>query len=331
VEGQNVTVDYQWADDQLDHLPELVQEIIRRRPAVIVGNVLAVRVVQAATTSIPIVFVAGSDPVEIGLVSSLNRPGGNITGVVFTSSDLSAKRLELLDGLVAKSSTIAVLLDPNAPGYELQKKDAEDAGRTLGRRLLFVDASDERELHAAFEAIAKNGAGGLLLGSSAYYSAGAGKLQFWRRDMDCLRRAAPAVSQRSDCWPATGRVKPTPTAVPATRWATSSAAARQPCRNAGRAGDQAGPRDQPCDRQSPFYRYPTHIAGDCRRGDRLENLAHLVEGACYSITLSARSRNDSGIVTPSAAAALRLMNSSNLVGCSTGRSPTLAPFKMRST
>jgi putative ABC transport system substrate-binding protein len=169
VEGKNVTVDYHWAEDQLDHLPDLAQEVVRRKPAVIVGNVLAMRAVKAATTSIPIVFVAGSDPVKIGLVSSLNRPGENLTGVVFTSSDLAAKRLGLLDALVPKSSAIALLLDPTAPGYELEKNDAEEAGRTIGRRILIAEANDERELHAAFATFAKRGAGGLVIGTSAFF------------------------------------------------------------------------------------------------------------------------------------------------------------------
>jgi putative ABC transport system substrate-binding protein len=168
-EGKNITVDYHWADDQLDHLPELAQEIVRRKPAVIVGNVLATRALKAATTSIPIVFVSGSDPVETGLVSSLNRPGGNITGVVWTSSALTAKRLGLLDALVPKSSAIAVLVDPAAAAYEVQKKDAEEAGRVLARRIAIVEARDERELHAAFAEIAKNGAGGLAIGSSPFF------------------------------------------------------------------------------------------------------------------------------------------------------------------
>jgi putative tryptophan/tyrosine transport system substrate-binding protein len=199
VEGKNITVDYLWADDQLDRLPELAQEVVRRKPAVIVGNVLAMRFVKAATTSIPIVFVAGSDPVKIGLVSSLNRPGGNLTGVVFTSSDLAAKRLGILDALVAKSSVIAVLLDPTAPGYELEKKDAEEAGRTIGRRVMTVEASNEHELHAAFATLVRSGAGGLTIGTSAFFLGRRGELTIWRRAMGCPRRPASAALPKSVC------------------------------------------------------------------------------------------------------------------------------------
>src|SRR5262249_8478444 len=119
VEGQDVAIDFRWGDDQLDRLPELAADLVRRRVAVIIGNVLSTQAAMAATTAIPIVFVSGADPVRIGLVGSLNRPGGNVTGVVFTSVDLTAKRLGLLHELVPKSASIAALFDPAAPEVEL--------------------------------------------------------------------------------------------------------------------------------------------------------------------------------------------------------------------
>jgi putative ABC transport system substrate-binding protein len=142
---------------------------VRRQVAVIIGNVLATRAAMAATTAIPIVFVGGADPVRRGLVGSLNRPGGNVTGVVFTSVDLTAKRLGLLHELVPNSAVIAALFDPATPEAELQMRETEEAGRTLGRQVLIVKAADEREFAAAFGTIVQRGAGGLLVGASPFF------------------------------------------------------------------------------------------------------------------------------------------------------------------
>src|SRR5262245_53520139 len=125
VEGKNVTIEYRWAENQPDRLPALVADLIRRPAAVIVGNTPLALAAKAATAAIPIVFVVGGDPIRLGLVASLNRPGGNATGVVFTTTDLSAKRLGLL------------LLDPNAPEIETELRDLEAAGRAIGRQILF--------------------------------------------------------------------------------------------------------------------------------------------------------------------------------------------------
>jgi putative tryptophan/tyrosine transport system substrate-binding protein len=169
VEGQNVAIDYRWGNDQSDRLAGLAADLIRRRPAVIIGNILATRAIMAATTTIPIVFVGGTDPVREGIVANLNHPGGNVTGVVFTASDLVAKRLGLLHDLVPKSVAIAALLHPAAPGTEFQMKEMEKAGQTIGRRVLTVKVSDEREFPAAFATMARQSAGGLLIGSGPYF------------------------------------------------------------------------------------------------------------------------------------------------------------------
>ena len=169
VEGQNVAIDYRWGNDQSDRLAGLAADLIRRQPAVIIGNILTIRAVMAATTTIPIVFVAGSDPVREGIVANLNHPGGNVTGVVFTGSDLVAKRLGLLHDLVPKPVPIAALLHPGAPGAEFQMKEVEQAGQTIGRQVLIVKVTDEREFHAAFATMVQQNAGGLLLGSGPYF------------------------------------------------------------------------------------------------------------------------------------------------------------------
>ena len=170
VHGQNIAIDYRWGNDQLDRLPELAADLIRRQPAVIIGNILTTRAIMAATTTIPIVFVGGADPVRAGLVTSLNHPGGNITGVAFASSDLAAKRLGLLHDLVPKSVAIAALVYPDAPGADLYTEEVQKAGQTIGRQVLMVKVTDEREFPAAFATMVQQSAGGLLIGSGPYFS-----------------------------------------------------------------------------------------------------------------------------------------------------------------
>jgi len=124
----------------------------------------------AASVEVPIIFLTGSDPVRSGLVTNLGRPGGNLTGVVFTTTDLTAKRVGLLHELVPKVTTIAVLLDPTAPEIELQVKDLQEAGRAIRRQILIVKAASEREFAAAFAAIVKARAGALLVGGGPFFT-----------------------------------------------------------------------------------------------------------------------------------------------------------------
>src|SRR5262245_42898799 len=129
VEGQDVAIDFRWGDGQLDRLPGLADDLVRRQVALIVGSGLpSAFAAKAATTTVPIVFVTGGDPVRVGLVANLNRPGGNVTGVAFYASDLTAKQLGLLHELVPKSTVIAALFDPGVPSAEFQMRDAEEAG-----------------------------------------------------------------------------------------------------------------------------------------------------------------------------------------------------------
>src|SRR5262245_16491504 len=138
IEGQNVAIEYRWADDHPDRLPALAADLVHRRVAIIVANANSTPAAKAATLTIPIVFVAGGDPVNTGLVASLNRPGGNVTGVTFTSAALDAKRLQLLLELVAKDAIVAVLLDPNARDFETELRDVEQAAGFLGRKLVIL-------------------------------------------------------------------------------------------------------------------------------------------------------------------------------------------------
>ena len=163
VEGQNVIIDYRWADDQDNRLAALTADLVRRQVAVIVTNSIGVHVAKTVTATTPLVFVAGSDPVRTGLVPSLNRPGGNVTGVTFTIIDLVAKQLGLLHELVPNAAVVAVLRNPNQPELEQEMRDAEEAGRVIGRRVLIVKAAGEAEFTAAFATIVQAGAGALLV------------------------------------------------------------------------------------------------------------------------------------------------------------------------
>jgi putative tryptophan/tyrosine transport system substrate-binding protein len=155
VEGQNVTIEYRWAEGHFDQLPSLADDLVRRHVAVfaaIGGDPTALAAI-AATTTIPIVFVTGTDPVKLGLVSSLNRPGANITGVALLLSPLQAKQLQLLSELVPAAGTIALLVNPNNPNIEIRMKDMREAARAVDRELFVATTSSEDELESAFASI----------------------------------------------------------------------------------------------------------------------------------------------------------------------------------
>ena len=168
VENQNIAIEYRWADDQRDRLPELAADLVRRRVAAIVANTAAARAAKTATATIPIVFVSGSDPVDTGLVTSLSRPGGNITGLVFTVTEITAKRLGLLHELAPKAAIIAVLRDSNFPGTSAELQGVEEARRTIASQIVIVEAAGEGEFSAAFATIVQAGAGALLVGGGPF-------------------------------------------------------------------------------------------------------------------------------------------------------------------
>src|SRR5262245_11561026 len=168
VEGQNVAIEQRWAEGHDDRLPALVAELIGRKPTVIVTNHPGAVAAKAATTTIPIVFATGTDPVNDGLVASLNRPAGNVTGVVFITSALGEKRLELLRQLVPKATTIAMLANPNTTETEAERRDVQNAARTLGQQLGVLDVTSGLEIDAAFATFVQRGAGGLLVGTGPF-------------------------------------------------------------------------------------------------------------------------------------------------------------------
>src|SRR5216683_1765115 len=153
VEGRNVVVEYRWAENQFDRLPELANDLVRRQVTVIVAgyNLAAARAAKAATTTIPIVFETGADPVQAGLVASLNRPGGNLTGVINLSNELVPKHLELARELVPAANVIALLVNPTNPAAaEIISRDARAAAQSIGLQLHVLHASTERDFETAF-------------------------------------------------------------------------------------------------------------------------------------------------------------------------------------
>ena len=172
VEGQNVTVEYHWLDGQYDRLPSLMADLVRRRVAVIAtpGGNPAALAAKAATTTIPIVFGVGADPVELGLVASLARPGGNATGINFFVADIAAKRLGLLHDLVPKAVRIAVLVNPaNAPTAEATLRDIPEAARAIGLQIQVLNASTSREIEAAFATLVRDRADALFVAPDGFF------------------------------------------------------------------------------------------------------------------------------------------------------------------
>jgi putative ABC transport system substrate-binding protein len=172
VEGENVAIEYRWAENQIDRLPELAAELVRRKVAVIVttGGAAAAFAVKAATTTIPIVFGVGEDPVRLGLVASLARPGGNLTGINFFSIELTAKRLELLRELVPGASRVAVLVNPaNATNTETTLRDVEPAARAMGLQIQVLNASTSSEIDAAFATFVRERPDALFVGQDVFF------------------------------------------------------------------------------------------------------------------------------------------------------------------
>jgi len=172
VEGRNLAIEYRWAEGQNDRLPALAAELVRRQVTIIVStSTPAVLAARTATTTIPIVFFIAVDPVQLGLVTSLSRPGGNLTGVVTLNVEVAAKRLELLHELVPTATIVALLVNPTSTALaETTTRELETAARTLGLELHVLHASSEREIDAAFATLVQLRAGALVIGADALFN-----------------------------------------------------------------------------------------------------------------------------------------------------------------
>ena len=171
VEGQNVLIEFRWADGQYDRLPAMASDLVSRQVALIIaaGGDRPALAAKAATSTIPIVFTGSDFPVEIGLVASLNRPGGNVTGASLFTSDLEAKKLGLLHEIVPKARLIAMLVNPTNPSADTAIADVQKAASALAQQILLLKASTERDIKTAVEAAARQQAGGLLVAHDPYF------------------------------------------------------------------------------------------------------------------------------------------------------------------
>ena len=193
VEGQNVAIEYRWANNEPDRLSELAADLVSRQVALIVavGGPPSALAAKVATSTIPIVLVFGSDPVRLGLVASLNRPGGNITGVTFFTTELVAKRVELLHELLLTATSIALLINPTSPAIiDPQSRDLQTAAGKLGLQLHVLHASTEREIETAFATLVQAQASGLVIDLDVFFTTRSEQLAAL-----ALRYAVPMIYQ----------------------------------------------------------------------------------------------------------------------------------------
>jgi putative ABC transport system substrate-binding protein len=169
VEGHNVAIEYRWTEGRRDRLPAMAADLVHRQVAVIAaGGTASALAAKAAATKVPIVFATGGDPVRLGFVASLNRPGGNTTGVSFLTSASGTKRLELLRQLVPKTAAIAELVNANLPQAESERKDVQAAAHAMGQELIVVEAGSDRDIDAAFATFSQRGGGALFVGTGSF-------------------------------------------------------------------------------------------------------------------------------------------------------------------
>ncbi len=191
VEGQNVAIEYRWAEGHYDKLPQLAADVVGRQVAVIAATSTPVALAaKAATSAIPIVFTIGGDPVKVGLVASLSRPGGNITGFTRYNVELGPKRLELLHDLMPGARGVGLLVNPSNPNTALLSAEIEKAAEALGLAVTLIRASDDSELVSAFEALGRMPVGALAIGNDPFFNSRSGRLG----DLT-LRHSLPAIYQ----------------------------------------------------------------------------------------------------------------------------------------
>ena len=195
IDGQNVTLEFRWAEGRYEHLPAMAADLVRKKVAVLVstGGVATIRAAMAATTTIPTVFTVGGDPVRLGLVASLSRPGGNVTGIYMFTSTLDTKRLGVLRDMIPAATVIAALINPSNPPAEIQSQNILEAARSLGLQVRFLYASTEHEINAEFSRLAQLHAGAMQVAADPFF--------FSRRDYIAAlaaRHRIPAIYEQRE-------------------------------------------------------------------------------------------------------------------------------------
>ena len=288
VEGQNIAIEYRWAENHPDRLPALAAELIGRQVTLLVGNQPAALAAKAATTTVPIVVVTGYDPVRDGLVSSLNRPGGNVTGVIFFSTTLGPKRLQLLRELAPKATTIAVLVGPDA---EAERIDLQAAAQTIGQQLLVLEVSSERDIETAFATFVQRGAEALVVAAGPFVTS-----QRERLVALAASHRLPAIYGLREFATAGGLMSYASSFAEAYRQAGIYAGRILNGRKSGRPPDdtvhQIRPGDQPQDREGARPYSAADAARHRRRGDRVRRreFISLLGGAAAAWPLAARAQ-----------------------------------------
>ena len=190
VEGLNVRIEYRWAEGHIDRLPGLAADLVRGQVTVIAANSQATVAAKGATSTIPIVFITGADPVQVGFVASLHRPGGNLTGVASLDTEMAPKRLQMLHELLPNAGTIAALVNPTFPGSDVQTKDLQEAGSALGLRLHVLHASTAADIDKVIANVVRLQANGLVIANDPFFSS-------WSEQLGALalRHRVPAIYQ----------------------------------------------------------------------------------------------------------------------------------------
>jgi putative tryptophan/tyrosine transport system substrate-binding protein len=257
-EGRNVTIDIRWLEDKSDRVPAIVADLVARQVTAIASTTAGALAAKRETSTIPIVFATGGDPVDLGLVASLNRPDGNLAGVTFLAPLMESKRLGLLHEMAPQASVIAALLDPNGPIANTQAKEVPEAARALGLRLAVQHASAERDLDSAFAAFAQARAGALLVTAAPFFD-----VQHEKVVAQAARHMLPAIYGRRESAEA-GRAdelrdKPYEFVSSGRRLHRANTQRRKACRLACTATHQVRVRDQPQNREGSWDRGPSYL------------------------------------------------------------------------
>jgi putative ABC transport system substrate-binding protein len=267
VEGRNVAVEYRWADGQYDRLPALAADLVGRQVAAIVANGPAVQTAKSATSALPIVFVVGFDPLAFGLVDSLSRPGGNLTGVSVLDVEIGAKRLELLHELVPTATIIALLVNPTTPAAETVTREAQAAARGLGLQLHVLHASSDRDFDTVFATVAQLRAGALVIVADPFFTSRSQQLAKLTVD-----HAVPAIYEFREFAAAGGLISYGTSIVDAYRRLHRPYPQRRKAfRPAGTAGDESRTDPKPQDSQGARYCRSIATGWPRRRSDGISS------------------------------------------------------------